>query len=267
MRGYWAEIDEDRIVIYSSHYLARYNRLRQLEDMREHYWRYQREVILPNERIITLERGGVKVLTGSFKTLEGRWHWFTGYSKGDAFRLTSRIKQIVSENGFFEIKFAFDFSHSHSRTSALVSATSSYGRKIFDKRTPSILPTEKFRIKSILKKIRKEFKNTIVDMKIFPEKPPNFAMRDLNLTDAIKESLKRQGIKKLYIHQAKVIEKALNGRNVVISTPTASGKTLCFNIPVLDTIIRNGNSRALYIYPRAPFLWIEVELIYKVEQR
>ncbi len=59
----------------------------------------------------------------------------------------------------------------------------------------------------------------------------------------------RRGIERLYTHQAEAIGHVLAGRNVVIVTPTASGKTLCYNLPVLDAILKDPNARALYLFP------------------
>ncbi len=53
----------------------------------------------------------------------------------------------------------------------------------------------------------------------------------------------------LYSHQAIAINAARSGKNVVISTPSASGKTLCYNLPVLDCLLEQKNSRALYLFP------------------
>ena len=61
--------------------------------------------------------------------------------------------------------------------------------------------------------------------------------------------LRARGIDQLYSHQASAIEHALAGRNVVITTPTASGKTLCYNAPVLSTVLRDPSARALYLFP------------------
>ena len=57
------------------------------------------------------------------------------------------------------------------------------------------------------------------------------------------------GAERLYTHQAEAINAALAGRNVVVATSTASGKTLCFNVPVLEALARDPLARALYIYP------------------
>src|SRR6184192_483908 len=68
---------------------------------------------------------------------------------------------------------------------------------------------------------------------------------DRRLTNA----LEARGIKQLYTHQADAIEHAINGRNVVVITPTASGKTICYNAPVLNAVLQDPSSRALYLFP------------------
>jgi DEAD/DEAH box helicase domain-containing protein len=67
--------------------------------------------------------------------------------------------------------------------------------------------------------------------------------------DRLKAALAARGIEQLYTHQAEAFEYALAGRNVVTITPTASGKTLCYNAPVLDAILKDPSSRALYLFP------------------
>ena len=59
----------------------------------------------------------------------------------------------------------------------------------------------------------------------------------------------KHGIKQLYTHQEQSIKNILNKKNTVIVTPTASGKTLCYNIPVLNEILKNEAARALYLFP------------------
>jgi DEAD/DEAH box helicase domain-containing protein len=58
-----------------------------------------------------------------------------------------------------------------------------------------------------------------------------------------------KGIRQLYTHQAAAAQAVHAGKNVVIVTPTASGKTLCYNLPVLDAILANDDTRALYLFP------------------
>ena len=63
------------------------------------------------------------------------------------------------------------------------------------------------------------------------------------------EALRRRGIEQLYAHQARAVEAALAGQNVVVVTPTASGKTLCYNLPVLNRLLSDPAGRALYLFP------------------
>ncbi len=61
--------------------------------------------------------------------------------------------------------------------------------------------------------------------------------------------MRGRGIDQLYSHQAESIGLAAEGKSFVVPTPTASGKTLCYNLPVLDTILANPQARALYLFP------------------
>ncbi|HHW26293.1 MAG TPA: DEAD/DEAH box helicase [Firmicutes bacterium] len=62
-------------------------------------------------------------------------------------------------------------------------------------------------------------------------------------------ALESKGIKRLYSHQREAYDLLLEGANVCVVTPTASGKTLCYNLPVLDAVLKDPESRALYIFP------------------
>src|SRR4051794_20123439 len=69
-------------------------------------------------------------------------------------------------------------------------------------------------------------------------------------TDArLRAALAGRGVEQLYTHQAEAFEHVLAGRNVVTITPTASGKTLCYNAPVLNAILQDPSTRALYLFP------------------
>ncbi len=63
------------------------------------------------------------------------------------------------------------------------------------------------------------------------------------------EVLKKRGITQLYTHQASAWEAAQEQKDYVVVTPTASGKTLCYNLPVLSAILKNNDARALYMFP------------------
>ncbi|MFB3853505.1 MAG: DEAD/DEAH box helicase [Vicinamibacterales bacterium] len=65
----------------------------------------------------------------------------------------------------------------------------------------------------------------------------------------LREALAERGLTELYTHQAEAVAHALAGRNVVVTTPTASGKTLCYNIPVLNSVLGDPSTRAFYLFP------------------
>ena len=67
--------------------------------------------------------------------------------------------------------------------------------------------------------------------------------------ERLKFALAGRGIEQLYTHQSEAFAHVLGGRNVVTITPTASGKTLCYNAPVLNSILKDPSTRALYLFP------------------
>ncbi|XP_024633112.1 uncharacterized ATP-dependent helicase YprA isoform X2 [Medicago truncatula] len=69
------------------------------------------------------------------------------------------------------------------------------------------------------------------------------------LSEKTRSTLKYIGVSKLYSHQAESIQASLLGKNVVVATMTSSGKSLCYNLPVLEELFKNSSSCALYIFP------------------
>ncbi|MCU0611141.1 MAG: DEAD/DEAH box helicase [Candidatus Eisenbacteria bacterium] len=69
------------------------------------------------------------------------------------------------------------------------------------------------------------------------------------LAPAVREAYEARGIDRPYTHQTEVYDLVRQGRDVVVTTPTASGKTLCYNLPVLDSIVKDPSSRAIYLFP------------------
>ncbi|MGA8345275.1 MAG: DEAD/DEAH box helicase, partial [Candidatus Sulfotelmatobacter sp.] len=69
------------------------------------------------------------------------------------------------------------------------------------------------------------------------------------VTSVLSESYRAKGIQALYSHQAATAQLVRDGKNVVVVTPTASGKTLCYNLPVLNAVLENPDTRALYLFP------------------
>src|SRR5438552_8801973 len=69
------------------------------------------------------------------------------------------------------------------------------------------------------------------------------------VTSALSEGYGAKGIRELYSHQAATVGLVRDGKNVLVVTPTASGKTLCYNLPVLNAVLENADVRALYLFP------------------
>ena len=85
--------------------------------------------------------------------------------------------------------------------------------------------------------------------RLLPPQPARHAPWPATLDPRLVAAVRRRGIDALYTHQAQAVEVALQRRNVVVVTPTASGKTLCYNLPVLDHLLREPAARALYLFP------------------
>jgi DEAD/DEAH box helicase domain-containing protein len=86
-------------------------------------------------------------------------------------------------------------------------------------------------------------------VRYFPARQAQWAEFPSWVRDDLRAAYAAKGIRQLYSHQAAASEAVHAGKNVVIVTPTASGKTLCYNLPVLNAILENGDTRALYLFP------------------
>ena len=82
-----------------------------------------------------------------------------------------------------------------------------------------------------------------------PAHDARLADRIPDLDPRLIEHLESAGTWPLYCHQAEAIERTLAGEHVVVATPTASGKSLCFHLPILNSILREENATALYLFP------------------
>ncbi len=91
------------------------------------------------------------------------------------------------------------------------------------------------------------FRDNIAHVETIPAKNASFKKID-NLNDKIVDYLESKDMK-LYEHQADTYEAIKEGEHVIITTPTASGKTLAFNLPIMETMIEDKDATALYIYP------------------
>jgi DEAD/DEAH box helicase domain-containing protein len=82
-----------------------------------------------------------------------------------------------------------------------------------------------------------------------PARPARSVRLPESVHPKLVRALEQRGITELYTHQAASFEAVAKGNHVVTVTPTASGKTLCYNLPVLQTLLHDDSARALYLFP------------------
>src|SRR4030042_7069113 len=90
---------------------------------------------------------------------------------------------------------------------------------------------------------------SITDLRVFEKLEGQYRPFPDSLHPVLKEALKGKGIGQLYSHQAEAIDAIQQGKDVVVVTPTASGKTLCYNLPVLNSKLTTPFSKAFYLFP------------------
>ncbi|GIM48127.1 putative ATP-dependent helicase YprA [Collibacillus ludicampi] len=93
------------------------------------------------------------------------------------------------------------------------------------------------------------FMQNVTHWEVFPGQQAVYADFPAHMDRRLIDSLMKKGIRKLYSHQAEAFTRVKRGENVVVVTPTASGKTLCYNLPVLDRILQDPSARSLYLFP------------------
>ena len=93
------------------------------------------------------------------------------------------------------------------------------------------------------------FMENVACWKEIPARPAKYADFPEEIDERIQKVLNERGVSRLYSHQRQAVDAALRGEDIVVVTPTASGKTMCYNLPVLNEIIKNPQARALYLFP------------------
>ena len=86
-------------------------------------------------------------------------------------------------------------------------------------------------------------------MEHLPARPPQHALPTVPVSEPVKAALAARGIDQMFTHQAQAVDAVIAGRNVVVSTSTASGKSLCYNIPILEALVQDRRACALYMFP------------------
>src|SRR2546421_5162910 len=97
--------------------------------------------------------------------------------------------------------------------------------------------------------VQDEFRRHLRLDHTLPARQARYAGFPDSLDMRLAQALAERGVNRLYTHQVEAAERALQGQDVVVVTPTASGKTLCYNLPVLDAILKQPDTRALYLFP------------------
>jgi DEAD/DEAH box helicase domain-containing protein len=92
------------------------------------------------------------------------------------------------------------------------------------------------------------YRERAVHIETTPPREPEYGLLDRPLSLVLQAYLEQNGIR-MYSHQCEAVNHIRAGRNVIITTPTASGKTLAFNLPVFEELEVNPQARSLYLYP------------------
>ncbi|MFA5571924.1 MAG: DEAD/DEAH box helicase, partial [Candidatus Bathyarchaeia archaeon] len=109
------------------------------------------------------------------------------------------------------------------------------------------------------------YKKQIVHIEELPTKEAKYGDLEKPLEENLETYFLNRGIK-FYSHQAQSINIVRAGMNVVIATPTASGKTLAFNVPVFDALALENNATALYLYPTKALTNDQLKVIRDLEK-
>jgi DEAD/DEAH box helicase domain-containing protein len=106
-------------------------------------------------------------------------------------------------------------------------------------------------IEAVIQEFRTDpqFAANIVDWRTIPAKAADYRPFPVDLRPEVAEALRKRGVVQLFSHQAEAIEHVIQGRNTAVVTGTASGKTLCYNVPVMNALAEDDRTRALYIFP------------------
>ena len=106
-------------------------------------------------------------------------------------------------------------------------------------------------IEALIRNLRLDpaFMRNVTAWEVLPAQPARLFPLPAELDPALAAALRSRGIDTLYSHQATCWQAARRGENVVVVTPTASGKTLCYNLPIVHDLLSDPAARALYLFP------------------
>lgn len=108
------------------------------------------------------------------------------------------------------------------------------------------------------------FMECVTEWRTLPACDGHYVDLPQNMDARLQQILRSKGIHRLYSHQAECWDLAQQKRDFVVVTPTASGKTLCYNLPVVSTILQNEDARALYLFPTKALSADQVSGLYEM---
>ncbi len=110
------------------------------------------------------------------------------------------------------------------------------------------------------------FSDCVTRWHVIPAKTAAYAGFPAWMDGRIPDALGKKGITQLYSHQREAVDAIARGEDIVLVTPTASGKTLCYNLPVLNAIIKDETTRAMYLFPTKALSSDQVAELYEFIQ-
>lgn len=124
-------------------------------------------------------------------------------------------------------------------------------------------------LKDILQDLKQDqnFMRHVTEWKTFSSSPGEYRDYIEGVVPKLKFILQKIGFSRLYTHQEEAYRRVSAGENIVVVTPTASGKTLCYNLPVIQSILENPNSRALYLFPTKALSQDQVVELHEIVER
>lgn len=113
----------------------------------------------------------------------------------------------------------------------------------------------------------RSFMNCVTHWRTLPATEGRYAPLPDAMDERLKQVLRQRGIHRLYIHQAECYRLSQDHKDYVVVTPTASGKTLCYNLPVVSEILKDPDARALYLFPTKALSADQVSGLYDIIQQ
>jgi DEAD/DEAH box helicase domain-containing protein len=119
----------------------------------------------------------------------------------------------------------------------------------------------------MLREVREDsrYRGQIVHEQRFVPRRARYGVLRHPLPATLTEALGRRGIAQLYTHQAQAVEAVRDGESIIVTTGTASGKSLCYMLPVLETLLGDPAARALFVYPTKALAQDQLEALGKFE--